>query len=130
MYKIHEAAKLSGLTSKMIRNYEGLGLLGTIARSPKDYRLYSPHDIHNLTFIHRARNLNFPLTTIKKLLALWQDKNRSSREVHDIAQTHISKINEQISHLQSIAQVLQNLVDCCRGDHKPTCPILDDLAKS
>lgn len=129
MYKIHEAAKLSGLTSKMIRNYEGLGLLGTIARSPKDYRLYSPHDIHNLTFIHRARNLNFPLTTIKKLLALWQDKNRSSREVHDIAQTHISEINQQITHLQSIAQALQKLVNCCKGDHKPSCPILEDLAK-
>lgn len=129
MYKIHEAAKLSGLSSKMIRNYEKLGLLGTITRSSKDYRLYNPHDIHNLMFIHRARNLNFPLTTIKKLLALWQDSNRSSKEVHDIAQTHIQTINEQIDHLQSIAQVLQKLVDCCQGDHKPTCPILEDLAK-
>ncbi len=130
MFKIHEAAKLSGLSTKMIRNYERLGLLRNIARSSKDYRLYHEHDIHNLKFIHRARQLNFPLQTIKKLLALWQNSSRLNSEVHNIASQHIAGIRQQIQHLESIVAVLQKLVDCCGGEHQPSCPILEDLAKN
>ena len=125
---IGAAAASSGVTAKMIRHYEAIGLLRLAERRSNSYRDYGERDIHELRFIGRARRLGFSIPEISELLALWRDRGRSSREVKRIAQAHISDLQSRIAEMQAMANTLGDLVSTCHGDDRPGCPILDDLA--
>ncbi|MFZ6645913.1 Cu(I)-responsive transcriptional regulator [Undibacterium sp. TJN25] len=125
---IGQAAKDSGLSAKMIRYYESIGLLAAAHRSDSGYRLYGQDDLHTLAFIKRSRHLGFSLEEVGKLLTLWQDRERASSEVKALAREHIDALNQKISELSGMRESLQDLVDHCHGDHRPDCPILKDLA--
>ncbi|QEY65077.1 Cu(I)-responsive transcriptional regulator [Metapseudomonas lalkuanensis] len=124
---IGQAAKKSGLTSKMIRYYEGIGLLPEAGRSDSGYRQYSSQDLHTLAFIKRSRDLGFSLEEVGRLLELWQDRQRASADVKALARDHIEALNRKIGELAGLRDTLQELVDHCQGDHRPDCPILKDL---
>jgi MerR family copper efflux transcriptional regulator len=125
---IGEAAKASGVTAKMIRHYESIGLVEAARRTDAGYRLYSQQDVQVLQFIHRARALGFSLDRIGSLLALWQDKQRASSDVRALARSHIDELNQKIAELESMRRTLERLADSCHGDGRSDCPILDDLA--
>ena len=125
---IGQASKASGASVKMIRHYEQLGLLRKPARSFGNYRLYGPEDVHTLRFIKRARSLGFSMAEIKELLGLWHNKGRSSAAVKRIAGSHISELRRKLVELQSMVKTLEHLTHHCHGDHRPECPILDELA--
>ena len=125
---IGQAARQSGLSAKMIRYYESIGLLKPAHRSDSGYRLYSDDDLHTLAFIKRSRDLGFSLDEVGKLLALWQDRQRASSDVKALARQHIDELNQKIVELTSLRDTLQDLVDTCQGDHRPDCPILKGLA--
>lgn len=122
------AAERAGVSARMVRHYEGLGLLPPVARTESGYRQYSAADVHTLRFIRRARDLGFGMDEIAQLVGLWQDKARASAQVKRIAQTHITALSERIAAMQAMQRSLQALVGCCHGDERPDCPILDDLA--
>ncbi|GLZ89493.1 Cu(I)-responsive transcriptional regulator [Metapseudomonas resinovorans] len=124
---IGQAAKKSGLTPKMIRYYEGIGLLPEAGRSDSGYRQYSSQDLHTLAFIKRSRDLGFSLEEVGRLLELWQDRQRASADVKELARDHIDALNRKIAELAGLRDTLQELVDHCQGDHRPDCPILKDL---
>lgn len=124
---IGQAARHSGLSAKMIRYYESIGLLGLAKRSGSGYRVYGNADLHTLGFIKRSRDLGFSLEEIARLLALWQDKQRASADVKALALGHIDLLNARIAELESLRNTLQGLADHCQGDHRPDCPILDEL---
>ncbi|BCD84914.1 Cu(I)-responsive transcriptional regulator [Pseudomonas sp. No.21] len=124
---IGQAAKKSGLTAKMIRYYESIGLLPEAGRSDSGYRQYSQQDLHSLAFIRRSRDLGFSLEEVGKLLQLWQDRGRASADVKALARDHIEELNRKIAELAGLRDTLQELVDHCQGDHRPDCPILKDL---
>ncbi|MEO6606875.1 MAG: Cu(I)-responsive transcriptional regulator [Aestuariivirga sp.] len=124
---IGEAANASGVSAKMIRYYESIGLLPTPDRSDSGYRKYVDSDVHRLRFVRRARDFGFAMDQVQALLALWTDHDRPSREVKKIAMTHVAELDEKISHLRGLRNTLKHLADCCHGDHKPDCPILVDL---
>jgi Cu(I)-responsive transcriptional regulator len=126
---IGAAAKASGVSAKMIRHYESIGLLPEAQRSNGNYRLYGPQDVHNLRFIHRARSLGFPLETIRELLALWRNRQRSSGQVKKLALSHVESLEAKIKEMQEMASALKHLANNCHGDDRPDCPILDGLAK-
>ena len=126
--QIGEAAKGSGVSAKMIRYYEAVGLLRPAARQGNSYRDYGERDIHELRFIGRARKLGFAVEEIGALLSLWRDRTRTSRDVREIAARHLMKLDGRIEELQGMATVLRHLVQACRGDGRPDCPILDDLS--
>ena len=126
--KIGRAAELSGISAKMIRYYEAVGLLNSASRTTSGYRDYSDQDVAILRFVQRARALGFLVKDIGDLLALWQRRARSSAEVKAIATHHIEDIDRKIQELQAIKATLSTLVECCHGDERPECPILDDLA--
>jgi MerR family copper efflux transcriptional regulator len=125
---IGRASKASGVSVKMIRHYEAIGLLPKVARTLANYRVYTPNDVHVLRFIRRARDLGFSMDEIKELLGLWRNKLRSSAAVKKIAGKHIDDLKLKIAELQSMLQTLEHLARHCHGDHRPECPILDDLA--
>ncbi|AQZ95144.1 Cu(I)-responsive transcriptional regulator [Halopseudomonas phragmitis] len=125
---ISQAAKHSGLTPRMIRHYESIDLLPDAARSAAGYRRYDERDLHTLRFIHRARGLGFSIEQIAQLLALWQDRERSSAEVKTLVQGHVLELEQKIADLQAIRDTLAHLAHCCHGDTRPDCPILDNLA--
>ncbi|MCO6056616.1 Cu(I)-responsive transcriptional regulator [Pseudomonas sp. MOB-449] len=124
---IGQAAKKSGLTAKMIRYYEGIGLLPEAGRTDSGYRQYSSQDLHTLAFIKRSRDLGFSLEEVGRLLELWQDRQRASADVKSLARDHIEALNRKITELAGLRDTLQELVDHCQGDHRPDCPILKDL---
>ena len=126
---IGQAAKATGISAKMIRYYEQIGLINPAHRTDAGYRLYTDDDVHILTFIRSARDLGFSVEGIKDLLALWQDRSRQSADVKNIALSHIERLNEKISELQAMVHTLQHLAHCCAGDNRPNCPILTDLAQ-
>ena len=125
---IGQAARHTGLSAKMIRYYEAIGLLPAAGRSDSGYRRYGEHDLHRLGFIKRARDLGFSLEEIGKLLGLWQDRQRASAEVKRVATQHLGELEKRIQGLQDMRQTLQKLVHDCHGDARPDCPILDSLA--
>jgi len=125
---IGAAAKASGVSAKMIRHYESIGLLPRAERSNGNYRLYGKQDVHNLRFIHRARSLGFPLETIRELLALWRNRQRSSAQVKKLALTHVAALEAKIAEMQEMAAALKHLAQNCHGDERPDCPILEGLA--
>ena len=128
-YNIGEAARRSGVTAKMIRHYESLGLLKAARRTDAGYRLYDEPDIHTLRFIRRARDLGFSIKEIEQLVGLWQNRRRASADVRRIAQGHITALDAKIQELEGMRRTLQQLVHNCHGDARPDCPILDDLAE-
>jgi len=125
---IGTAAARAGVSARMVRHYEGLGLLPPVTRTDGGYRQYGEADVHTLRFIRRARDLGFAMDEIAALLGLWQDKARASAQVKRIAQKHIDALNERIAAMQAMQRSLQALVGCCQGNDRPDCPILDDLA--
>nr|WP_230027681.1 Cu(I)-responsive transcriptional regulator [Massilia sp. Bi118] len=128
MLNIGEAAQASGVSAKMIRHYESIGLLPAVRRTASGYRVYGEQDVRLLQFIHRGRALGFPLEKIADLLALWQDQNRASFEVRQLAEQHIAELNRKIAELQAMKRTLEQLAHSCHGDQRSDCPILDDLA--
>ena len=124
---IGEAARRSGVSAKMVRHYETLGLLGRVTRSDSGYRRYSSTEVHTLRFIRRARDLGFSMAEIRELVKLWQNRRRASADVKRIALTHVSDLDRRIDAMVAMKQTLQQLADCCKGNERPDCPILDNL---
>lgn len=125
---IGQAAAAGGVSSKMIRHYESIGLLAQAKRSQSGYRQYSANDIHTLRFIKQARNLGFSTDHIRDLLSLWQNHRRSSQRVRDLAKAHLHTVDRRIAELNQIKKTLEHLVHHCQGDERPDCPIIDRLA--
>ncbi|MCA0399721.1 MAG: Cu(I)-responsive transcriptional regulator [Proteobacteria bacterium] len=126
---IGEAASASGVSAKMIRYYEEIGLISPVQRNGSGaYRVYGAAEIHHLRFIRRARDLGFSVQEIGALLKLWQDRNRASADVKAIAQEKIAALEIKIAELEAMRKALQHLAAHCHGDLRPDCPILDDLA--
>ncbi|MES2898518.1 MAG: Cu(I)-responsive transcriptional regulator [Pseudomonadota bacterium] len=130
MLNIGDTAKASGVTAKMIRHYESIGLITPAPRTDAGYRVYTERDVQVLQFVHRARALGFSLEQIKTLLALWQDKGRASKDVRAMARQHIAELDRKIADMQSMRRTLASLASACHGDDRPDCPILDDLAQA
>ena len=126
---IGRASKASGVSVKMIRHYEAIGLLKKVARTYANYRVYGASDIHTLRFMKRARTLGFSIDDIRELLALWQNKTRPSASVKKIAGGHMQDLKRRILEMQSMVATLEHLTHNCHGDSRPDCPILDDLAR-
>jgi Cu(I)-responsive transcriptional regulator len=126
-YSIGRAAEISGLSAKMIRHYESLGLIPKADRTIGDYRVYSASDLHALRFVRRARELGFSMKKIADLLALWRNQRRASAEVKRLALSHVAELDRKIEALQAMRATLSNLAAHCHGDARPHCPILDDL---
>ncbi len=124
---IGQAAKASGVSAKMIRYYEQTGLVPPVARRESGYRDYTDADVHMLRFIRRARDLGFSVAEIDELLNLWRDKSRRSADVKRIATAQITALRARIDTLTQMVATLQTLVACCAGDHRPDCPILEEL---
>ena len=125
---IGQAAKFSGVSAKMIRYYEQIGLIPQAIRSDAGYRHYSSPDVHSLRFIRRARNLGFSVEQISELLVLWRDRGRASADVKAMALSHVAGLKAKIADLQAMAQTLEHLADHCHGNNRPDCPIISDLA--
>jgi MerR family copper efflux transcriptional regulator len=125
---IGEAAALSGVSAKMVRHYEALGLLPRVARTDAGYRQYGEPEVHTLRFIRRARDLGFSMAEIAELLKLWQNRRRASADVRRIAERHVADLERRIAEMTSMKRTLQHLVHGCHGDERPQCPILEELA--
>jgi MerR family transcriptional regulator, copper efflux regulator len=126
---IGEAAKLSGVSAKMIRYYESIGLIAGAARTEAGYRVYSDGDVHALRFVRRARDLGFSVEQMADLLRLWSDRGRASADVKNIALRHITELEAKMRALEQMASTLRHLVDHCHGDERPDCPILEELSE-
>jgi MerR family copper efflux transcriptional regulator len=124
---IGKAAKASGISAKMIRHYESIGLIAESKRSSAGYRVYSKNDLHTLSFIKSSRSLGFSLEQIKQLLSLWQDRERASSDVKALALHHINELDEKIAELSAMRNLLQRLTLECHGDDRAECPILKGL---
>ena len=125
---IGEASKASGVSVKMIRHYEAIGLLPAALRTESGYRVYRTEDVHALRFIGNARDLGFPLAEIADLLGLWRDRDRASGEVKRLALAHLAAIDEKVKALQAMGDTLRHLAEVCHGDHRPECPILEGIS--
>lgn len=125
---IGEAAAASGVNPKSIRHYESIGIIPKVSRSDAGYRIYKESDVHILSFVKKARGLGFSMKKIKKLVSLWRNKTRASGEVKSLALSHVKKLEEKITELQSMVDTIKHLSKTCHGDNRPACPILDDLA--
>lgn len=127
---IGEAAEASGVSAKMIRYYEEIGLIPKAERTASNYRTYGPAAVHSLRFIRRARELGFSLEETATLLKLWADKSRTSAAVKQVAAQHVAELERKIAGLQDMRATLTHLMHCCEGNERPDCPILNDLAGS
>ena len=127
LHNIGEAAAATGVSAKMIRHYEGIGLIPAVGRTFAGYRLYAESDLNRLRFIKRARNLGFSMKQIEALLGLWNDPGRASAQVKKLAKAHADELAQKVRELQSMQRTLENLAKHCHGDQRPDCPILDDL---
>lgn len=125
---IGEAARLSGVSAKMVRHYEALGLLPPVPRTESGYRQYTEAEVHTLRFIKRARELGFSMDEIEQLVGLWRNRRRASANVRRIAQRHADDLAQRIEAMQAMQRSLLTLIDGCHGDDRPDCPILDDLS--
>jgi MerR family transcriptional regulator, copper efflux regulator len=127
-YNIGQAAEASGVSAKMIRHYESIGLMPAADRTFSNYRIYSGNDVHTLRFIKRARGLGFSMKQIEALLGLWQQTRRSSAQVKKLALTHVEDLDRRIVEMQAMRDTLRALATRCHGDDRPECPILEDLS--
>lgn len=125
---IGEASRASGVSVKMIRHYESIGLLAAPQRTESGYRVYREEDLRALRFIRSARDLGFPLAEVEALLRLWRDRARASGEVKRLALAHVEAIQARRRLLQLMAEALTELAEACHGDHRPDCPILAGLS--
>jgi Cu(I)-responsive transcriptional regulator len=125
---IGQAAAASGVSAKMIRHYEAIGLMARARRTDSGYRIYDGNDVHTLRFIRRGRALGFSMKEIAQLVGLWRNRRRASGDVRRIAQQHIGELDQKIEELQAMRRTLHQLVQHCHGDRRPECPILDDLS--
>ena len=125
---IGQAAEAAGVTAKMIRYYESIGLISEANRTDSGYRQYTEKGIQTLRFIKRSRDLGFSIERIKTLLSLWEDRGRKSEDVKKLARQYIAELDQDIQKLQSIRDQLQHLSDCCQGNNRPDCPIIENLA--
>lgn len=128
LHNIGEAAERSGVSAKMIRHYERIGLIPPAARTFAGYRLYSEADLHRLRFIRRARDLGFSLAQIETLLGLWSDPQRASADVKRLVQAQLDALERKRREIEAMQRTLQTLASSCHGDHRPRCPILDEIA--
>jgi MerR family copper efflux transcriptional regulator len=126
---IGQAANASGVSAKMIRYYESIGLIPPAERTGAGYRLYSDAEVHTLRFIHRAREFGFPIERIRLLVSLWRERH-PSREVKRVALEHVTELDRRIAELTAMRDALQVLAERCHGDNRPECPILSDLASA
>lgn len=124
---IGQAAKASGISQRMIRHYESIGLIPAAVRTGSGYRVYAEADVHTLRFIGRARDLGFSLEAIETLVRLWRDRERASADVKALALGHVAELDRKIAELQAMKRTLQQLAAACQGDARPDCPILDGL---
>jgi Cu(I)-responsive transcriptional regulator len=124
---IGEAAKATGVSAKMIRHYEEVGLLPPPRRTYAGYRQYVDADLHTLRFIRHARDLGFSIRQIGELVGLWQNRRRPSSKVKALAQAHIDELERKAAETLAMKRTLEHLVHCCHGDERPDCPILDTL---
>jgi MerR family transcriptional regulator, copper efflux regulator len=129
LYEIGAAAEASGVSVKMIRHYEQIGLIPEATRTVANYRVYSDADVHRLGFIRTARDLGFPMARIKVLLALWGDRNRASADVKTLVMEHVEEIDKRIQELDRMRTTLLDLAAHCHGDDRPECPILGGLSR-
>jgi Cu(I)-responsive transcriptional regulator len=127
---IGQAAARTGVSAKMVRHYESLGLLPRVARTDAGYRQYGDNEVHTLRFIRRARDLGFSMTEIGELLKLWQNRRRASADVRRIAQRHVEDLQHRIAKMEAMKRTLEHLIHGCHGDERPECPILEGLADS
>ncbi|MCA1408427.1 Cu(I)-responsive transcriptional regulator [Ensifer sp. IC3342] len=125
---IGDVARASGVSAKMIRYYETIGLIPPASRSESGYRNYDDKDVHTLRFIRRARDLGFSVEQMADLLALWRDRSRASAEVKKIALDQVNILNRKAEELRAMSRTLKHLAAHCHGDARPDCPILDDLS--
>jgi MerR family copper efflux transcriptional regulator len=125
---IGEASKASGVSTKMIRYYESIGLIKAPLRTESGYRVYSDNDVHALRFISQARDLGFSVEQMGSLLALWRDRSRASADVKSIALEHIRALDDKARALQAMSKTLRHLADHCHGDDRPDCPIIEGFA--
>lgn len=128
LLNIGEAAAASGVSAKMIRHYESVGLLPPAKRTDAGYRTYTSADVHALRFVRQARDHGFPIREITELLGLWQNRRRPSKAVKALTSRHIGELDRKIRELEQMRQALQALADHCAGDDRPHCPILEGLA--
>lgn len=128
-YTIGKAAEISGVSAKMIRHYESIGLIPKAGRTLGNYRTYSDNDIHTLRFIKRSRALGFSIKQIATLVSLWRNRSRPSASVQRLAREHIAQLETKIEAMQAMVRTLDSLARACHGDARPECPILDDLAR-
>ncbi|MFC4726354.1 Cu(I)-responsive transcriptional regulator [Glycocaulis abyssi] len=126
---IGEATKASGISRKMIRYYEEITLLQP-GRTANGYRVYTPQDIHTLRFIGAARRLGFSVPDVKALLALWQDRSRSSADVKHLTNGHIKELRARVTELNAMIAALETLARACGGDDRPDCPIINRIAST
>jgi Cu(I)-responsive transcriptional regulator len=126
---IGQAAEASGVSAKMIRHYEEIGLIPKARRTYAGYRTYTENEIHVLRFIRQSRNLGFSMKQIEALLGLWRDTRRPSSKVKSLAQEHIAELERKIAEMQAMKTTLARLVQSCHGDDRPDCPILEELAQ-
>jgi Cu(I)-responsive transcriptional regulator len=129
LMNIGEAAKASGVSAKMIRHYESVGLFPEANRTEGGYRQYGEKEVNTLRFIRHSRALGFSIEQIRELLGLWQNRRRPSRQVKALAQAHIHELEQKLHELQAMKATLEHLVHCCHGDDRPDCPILEALAE-
>ena len=129
LHEIGAAAAATGVSAKMIRHDESIGLIPPANRTFANYRLYADADLHRLRFIKRARTLGFPMKQIAALLALWNDQSRASAEVKKLAQQHAADLGARIAEMEAMRRTLLELSRKCHGNERPECPILDDLAR-
>lgn len=130
LLNIGQAAKASGVSAKMIRHYEQVGLLPRARRTYSGYRQYSQTDLHTLRFIRHARDLGFSIKQITELVSLWQNRRRPSSKVKALAQAHIEELERKAAETLAMKRTLEHLVHCCHGDDRPDCPILETLSAS
>jgi len=126
---IGQAAAASGISAKMIRYYESIGLIGSATRTASGYRVYTDADLHTLRFVRRARDLGFSVEQMHELLALWRDRSRASADVKRIALEHVAELERKAAELHAMADTLKHLARHCHGDARPDCPILADLGQ-
>jgi len=126
---IGTASSESGVSVKMVRHYESIGILPRAVRTEGNYRLYGPNEVHTLRFIKRARDLGFPMEDIRELLGLWQNTSRRSASVKKVVGAHVDELKRKIAELESMVKTLEHLAHHCHGDERPECPILEDLAR-
>lgn len=127
---IGQAATASGISAKMIRHYETIGLIEAADRTSSGYRVYTQKDVETLRFIRSSRDLGFQVEQIKALLTLWRDRNRASSDVKTVALQHVKDLEAKMKQLQNMADTLRHLAHNCHGDNRPDCPIIHELANN